>query len=154
MFTMMNAARLAVGMQGYAQGAIACQTAAAFARERLQGRAATGARNPEGAADPIIVHPDVRRNLMHQRSFIEGARALAFWGAQMIDAARRAGDAEADAMVKTLRNWVSDHIGPIAKPDDIRFADGLPKTRSGKIMRRILRKIAENELDALGDTDA
>jgi acetyl-CoA synthetase len=53
--------------------------------------------------------------------------------------------AEADAMVKTLRNWVSDHIGPIAKPDDIRFADGLPKTRSGKIMRRLLRSIAKGE---------
>ena len=48
-------------------------------------------------------------------------------------------------MVKTLRNWVSDHIGPIAKPDDIRFADGLPKTRSGKIMRRLLRSIAKGE---------
>jgi acetyl-CoA synthetase len=53
--------------------------------------------------------------------------------------------AEADAMVKSLRNWVSDHIGPIAKPDDIRFADGLPKTRSGKIMRRLLRSIAKGE---------
>jgi len=53
--------------------------------------------------------------------------------------------AEADEMVKTLRNWVSDHIGPIAKPDDIRFADGLPKTRSGKIMRRLLRSIAKGE---------
>jgi len=51
----------------------------------------------------------------------------------------------ADEMVKTLRNWVSDHIGPIAKPDDIRFADGLPKTRSGKIMRRLLRSIAKGE---------
>ncbi|MFO8002886.1 acetate--CoA ligase [Thioalkalivibrio sp.] len=53
--------------------------------------------------------------------------------------------AAADEMVKTLRNWVSDHIGPIAKPDDIRFADGLPKTRSGKIMRRLLRSIAKGE---------
>jgi acetyl-CoA synthetase len=53
--------------------------------------------------------------------------------------------AASDEMVKTLRNWVSDHIGPIAKPDDIRFADGLPKTRSGKIMRRLLRSIAKGE---------
>jgi len=52
---------------------------------------------------------------------------------------------EAEKMVKELRNWVSDHIGPIAKPDDIRFADGLPKTRSGKIMRRLLRSIAKGE---------
>ena len=57
---------------------------------------------------------------------------------------RPTGDA-ADQMVKELRNWVSDHIGPIAKPDDIRFADGLPKTRSGKIMRRLLRSIAKGE---------
>jgi acetyl-CoA synthetase len=57
---------------------------------------------------------------------------------------RPTGDA-ADKMVKELRNWVSDHIGPIAKPDDIRFADGLPKTRSGKIMRRLLRSIAKGE---------
>lgn len=53
--------------------------------------------------------------------------------------------AAAEEMAKTLRNWVSDHIGPIAKPDDIRFADGLPKTRSGKIMRRLLRSIAKGE---------
>ena len=48
-------------------------------------------------------------------------------------------------MVAELRNWVSEQIGPIAKPDDIRFADGLPKTRSGKIMRRLLRTIAAGE---------
>ncbi|WP_018872652.1 acetate--CoA ligase [Thioalkalivibrio sp. ALJ16] len=57
---------------------------------------------------------------------------------------RLTGD-EAEAMVKDLRNWVADQIGPIAKPDDIRFADGLPKTRSGKIMRRLLRSIAKGE---------
>jgi acetyl-CoA synthetase len=57
---------------------------------------------------------------------------------------RPTGD-KAEQMVKELRNWVSDHIGPIAKPDDIRFADGLPKTRSGKIMRRLLRSIAKGE---------
>ncbi len=57
---------------------------------------------------------------------------------------RPTGDA-ADQVVKELRNWVSDHIGPIAKPDDVRFADGLPKTRSGKIMRRLLRSIAKGE---------
>ncbi|AHE98996.1 acetate--CoA ligase [Thioalkalivibrio paradoxus] len=53
--------------------------------------------------------------------------------------------AAAEEMVKALREWVSEHIGPIAKPDDIRFADGLPKTRSGKIMRRLLRSIAKGE---------
>ena len=53
---------------------------------------------------------------------------------------------------ETLRNWVRQEIGPIASPDLIQFAPGLPKTRSGKIMRRILRKVAANEFDALGDT--
>jgi acetyl-CoA synthetase len=63
------------------------------------------------------------------------------------------GDAEAtDDLRKELVAWVRKEIGPIASPDIIQFAPGLPKTRSGKIMRRILRKIAENEFGALGDT--
>ena len=102
MFTMMNEARLSVGLQGYAQAEIAYQNAVAFARERLQGRDVTGARNPDGPADPVIVHPDVRRNLLDQKSFVEGARALAFWGAEMIDRARRKNDGEAEALVSLL----------------------------------------------------
>ena len=102
MFTMMNEARIGVGLQGYAQGEVAYQNARAFAQDRLQGRDVTGPANPEGPADPIIVHPDVRRNLLHQKSFVEGARAFTFWGAQMIDRAERAGDAEADAMISLL----------------------------------------------------
>ncbi len=102
MFTMMNEARIGVGLQGYAQGAVAYQNALGFARERLQGREVTGVKNPDGPADPIIVHPDVRRNLLMQKSFVEGARAFAFWGAQMIDAAHRKGDKEADNMVSLL----------------------------------------------------
>jgi len=102
MFTMMNEARIGVGLQGYAQGEVAYQNARAFAQDRLQGRDVTGAANPDGPADPIIVHPDVRRNLLQQKSFVEGARAFTFWGAQMIDRAERAGDAEADAMISLL----------------------------------------------------
>ncbi|MGB0905482.1 MAG: acyl-CoA dehydrogenase family protein, partial [Mangrovicoccus sp.] len=102
MFTMMNEARLGVGLQGYAQGVVAYQNAAAFAKDRLQGRAITGAANPDGPADPILVHPDVRRNLMHQRSFIEGARGLLLWGASLIDQAHRAQDAEAEALISLL----------------------------------------------------
>ncbi|WP_138467972.1 acyl-CoA dehydrogenase C-terminal domain-containing protein [Poseidonocella sp. HB161398] len=101
MFTMMNEARLGVGLQGLAQGAVAYQNAAAFARDRLQGRDATGARNPDGPADPIIVHPDVRRGLMMQKSFVEGGRALVLWGASLIDAAH-AGDEDAEALVSLL----------------------------------------------------
>jgi len=102
MFTMMNEARLGVGLQGYAVAAAAYQAAAAYARDRLQGRAVTGARNPEGAADPIIVHPDIRRSLMDQKSFVEGARAFTLWGAELIDRAHRAGDAEAEGLISLL----------------------------------------------------
>ena len=102
MFTMMNEARLAVGLQGYAVAEPAYQAAVAYARERLQGRAVTGTENPSGPADPLIVHPDIRRNLMDQKSFVEGARAFTLWGAMMIDAAHRKGDAEAEAMISLL----------------------------------------------------
>ncbi|NGM44833.1 acyl-CoA dehydrogenase [Rhodobacter sp. SGA-6-6] len=102
MFTMMNEARLGVGLQGYAVAEAAYQNAAAYAKERLQGRDVTGAKNPDGPADPLIVHPDIRRNLMEQKSFVEGARALTFWGAALIDAAHRKGDADADGLVGLL----------------------------------------------------
>ncbi|PZX15245.1 acyl-CoA dehydrogenase [Palleronia aestuarii] len=102
MFTMMNEARLGVGVQGYAQGSVAYQNALAFARDRLQGRDLTGPQNASGPADPIIVHPDVRRNLLDQKSFVEGARAFALWGAFLIDRAARAEDAEAEALVSLL----------------------------------------------------
>jgi alkylation response protein AidB-like acyl-CoA dehydrogenase len=102
MFTMMNEARLGVGLQGYAQAEVAYQNAAAYAKDRLQGRDITGVKNPNGAADPIIVHPDVRRNLLDQRSFTEGARAFTFWGASLIDRAHRGGDAEAEGLISLL----------------------------------------------------
>ncbi len=79
MFVMMNEARLGVAVQGLAQAEAAYQAAVAFARDRLQGRALTGPKNPDGPADPIIVHPDVRRMLMDSRAVIEGGRALLFW---------------------------------------------------------------------------
>lgn len=81
MFVMMNEARLGVGMQGLAQAEIAYQNAADFARDRLQSRALSGPAAPEKPADPIIVHPDVRRMLMDSRAFTEGARAFMFWTA-------------------------------------------------------------------------
>ena len=102
MFTMMNEARLGVGLQGYSVAVPAYQNAAAYARDRLQGRAATGPANPAGPADPLIVHPDIRRSLMDQRAFIEGARALTLWGASLIDASHRAGDPAAEAMISLL----------------------------------------------------
>jgi alkylation response protein AidB-like acyl-CoA dehydrogenase len=102
MFTMMNEARLGVGLQGYAVAEAAYQNALAYAKDRLQGRAVTGAENPSGPADPLIVHPDIRRNLMDQKSFVEGARALTFWGAQLIDRSTRMGDAEAEGLISLL----------------------------------------------------
>jgi alkylation response protein AidB-like acyl-CoA dehydrogenase len=102
MFTMMNEARLGVGLQGYAQAEVAYQNAVAYANDRLQGRDVTGAKNPDGPADPLIVHPDIRRNLMDQKSFVEGARAFTFWGAHMIDKAHRSEDADADGMISLL----------------------------------------------------
>jgi alkylation response protein AidB-like acyl-CoA dehydrogenase len=85
MFIMMNAARLGVGLQGLAISEVASQNAAGYARDRLQGRALSGPKNADDKADPIIVHPDVRRMLMNARAFNEGARALALWGALQVD---------------------------------------------------------------------
>ncbi len=102
MFVMMNEARLGVGLQGYAQAEAAYQNAVAYANDRLQGRAVTGAENPDGPADPLIVHPDIRRNLMDQKSFVEGARALTLWGTYLIDRAHKNDDADADGLISLL----------------------------------------------------
>ncbi len=92
MFVMMNEARLGVGMQGLAQAEIAYQNSADFARERLQGRSLNGPKSPDLPADPIIVHPDVRRMLMDQKAFIEGARAFAYWTALQGDLQHKSPD--------------------------------------------------------------
>ena len=102
MFTMMNEARLGVGLQGYAVAEAAYQNAVAYAKDRLQGRDVTGAKNPDGPADPLIVHPDIRRNLMDQKSFVEGARAFTMWGASLIDAAHLGKDADAEGLISLL----------------------------------------------------
>ncbi len=85
MFAMMNDERLAVGMQGLGVAEASYQGAVAYARERLQGRSLSGAKYPDKAADPIIVHPDVRRMLLTQRAYAEGCRALAAWAARNLD---------------------------------------------------------------------
>ena len=95
MFTMMNHARLGTGMQGLCLGEASYQGALRYARERLQMRALTGPKAPDKAADPIIVHPDVRRMLLTMKAFNEGNRALAYFTAQLIDVAHRAETAEA-----------------------------------------------------------
>ena len=102
MFTMMNEARLGVGLQGLSQAELAYQNALAYAKDRLQGRDITGVKNPDELADPIIVHPDVRRNLMDQKCFSEGSRALILWGASIIDKANRDTDIEAEGLIGLL----------------------------------------------------
>ena len=102
MFVMMNEARMGVGLQGYAQAEIAYQNAVAYANDRLQGRAVTGAKFPEKPADPLIVHPDIRRNLMDQKSFVEGARAFTYWGASLIDRAHKNDDAAAEGLISLM----------------------------------------------------
>ncbi len=104
MFTMMNEARLGVGVQGLALSEVAYQNAAIYARERLQGRAISGVKYPDKPADPIIVHPDVRRTLMTIRAFNEAARALVMWTALKSDIAHRS-DNEKD------RKSADDHMG-------------------------------------------
>jgi len=106
MFAMMNTERIAVGIHGLAIAEASYQNAVAYARERLQGRAPSGAREAAKPADPIIVHPDVRRMLMTQRALTEGCRMLALWTAQALDVSERHADAgerkKADDMVALM----------------------------------------------------
>ena len=94
MFTMMNGARLGVGLQGLGLAEVAYQNALAYTKDRVQGRALTGKKAPEQEADPIIVHPDVRRMLLTQKAYIEGERALAYWVGQQIDIEEKHPDEE------------------------------------------------------------
>ena len=95
MFVVMNEARLGTGLQGLAIGDAAYQAAVEFANDRLQGRALTGAKNPDGPADPIMVHPDVRRMLLESKAFVEGGRAFILWTALQADLQKSEDAAEA-----------------------------------------------------------
>ncbi|MDW5315276.1 acyl-CoA dehydrogenase C-terminal domain-containing protein [Rhizobium sp. PL01] len=95
MFVMMNEARLGVGLQGLSVAEVAYQNAANYARDRIQGRSLSGVKSPDKKADPIIVHPDVRRTLMTIRAFNEAGRAFTLWTALKSDIAHR-GDNDAD----------------------------------------------------------
>lgn len=94
MFAMMNVARLGVGVQGLGMAEVAYQNAASYAKDRLQGRALKGAAAPDKPADPIIVHPDVRRMLLKARAFTEAARALAVWTGMQVDVLAKHPDPE------------------------------------------------------------
>ncbi|HMP45402.1 MAG TPA: acyl-CoA dehydrogenase C-terminal domain-containing protein [Sphingopyxis sp.] len=106
MFVMMNAARLGVGIQGLGQADIALQNAVQYAQDRRQGRALTGPADPQEKADPLFVHPDIRRMLMDGKAVVEGLRALCLWGALQVDLAHAAESEEerqqADDLVSLL----------------------------------------------------
>jgi alkylation response protein AidB-like acyl-CoA dehydrogenase len=104
MFTMMNHSRLGVGTHGVGLSDVAYQNAAAYAKDRLQGRSMSGVKFPDKPADPLIVHPDVRRMLMIMRATTEAARALVVWTGLRYDIATRAADAKA-------RDQAEDHMG-------------------------------------------
>src|SRR5690606_24859059 len=95
MFTFMNTARLGTALQGLAHAELGFQGGIAYARERLQMRALTGPKAPEKAADPIIVHPDVRRMLLTMKAFAEGNRAMQYYAAKQVDVAHFSPDPEA-----------------------------------------------------------
>ncbi len=114
MFVMMNVARLGVGGQGMSQSEVAYQNAVSYARDRLQGRALTGPKNAQGKADPILVHPDVRRMLLDARAFNEGARALCLWAAFQADLAVKAPTAgereQADDLLSLLTPVIKAYL--------------------------------------------
>jgi alkylation response protein AidB-like acyl-CoA dehydrogenase len=114
MFTMMNTARLAVGIQGLGLAETAYQSAVAYAKERLQGRALSGPKAPDKPADPILVHPDVRKMLLTMRANIEGARALALWVGMAVDVAERHPDEakrqEADDLVALMTPIIKAYL--------------------------------------------
>ncbi len=111
MFHMMNSARLGTAMQGLAAGELAFQGALTYARERLQMRSLSGPKNPDGPADPLIVHPDVRRMLLTQKAFAEGSRGFIYWLAQLLDTFYFSDDEEAAKEAEEL----SELLTPIAK---------------------------------------
>jgi alkylation response protein AidB-like acyl-CoA dehydrogenase len=111
MFTFMNAARLGVANEGVAASEASFQGALAYAKDRLQMRSMTGVKNPNGPADPIIVHPDVRRMILTQKAFAEGGRALASDLAQLVDIGHASKDDEQKAQAEAKLAFLT----PIAK---------------------------------------
>ncbi|MBU2711972.1 acyl-CoA dehydrogenase C-terminal domain-containing protein [Zooshikella harenae] len=111
MFTFMNTARLGTGLQGLAHTEVAFQGALAYAKDRLQMRSLSGPKAPDKPADPIIVHPDIRRMIMTIKSFAEGNRALAYYAAKLVDVAKLSPDAEARNEAEQLLSFIT----PIAK---------------------------------------
>ncbi|NDF12644.1 MAG: acyl-CoA dehydrogenase [Proteobacteria bacterium] len=114
MFTMMNEARIYVGIQGLGLGEVSYQNALAYAKERLQMRSLKGAKYPDKPADPLVVHPDIRRMLLTMRAFCEGSRVLALWSALKVDTHKRHSDPkvrqEADDFVQLMTPIVKSYL--------------------------------------------
>ena len=110
MFTMMNAARLVVGLQGVSQAEVGLQKALTYAHERLQMRSLTGPKAPDKEADPIVVHPDIRRLLLTQRAIVDGGRVLVYLTGQVADLA-----SHADGQPRIDAQHLLDFLTPIVK---------------------------------------
>jgi alkylation response protein AidB-like acyl-CoA dehydrogenase len=110
MFTFMNVARIGTGLQGLAHSELAFQNSLAYARDRLQMRSLSGAKNPAGPADPIIVHPDVRRMLLTQKAFSEGGRALVYFASTQGDILTRSSSPEARELASELLGFLTPII--------------------------------------------
>ncbi len=125
MFVVMNEARLGTGLQGLAIGDAAYQAAVEFANDRLQGRSLTGPKNPDGPADPIMVHPDVRRMLLESKAFVEGGRAFILWTALQADLQKSSDEATATKakdymglITPVLKAYLTDkgfHVASLAR---------------------------------------
>ena len=111
MFVMMNVARIGVGMQSLGLMEVAYQNSLAYAKDRIQSRSLTGPKAPEKAADPIIVHPDVRRMLLTQKAYTEGARCFAYWLALQADVA----DGHPDADARKASHDLLQLLTPVVK---------------------------------------
>ena len=112
MFTMMNEARLGVGIQGLSQAEIAYQQALSFAKDRLQGASVETIKKDKICAEPIIVHPDIKRIMLEQKSFIEGARALALWSSVLMDKEKLKNDHDsgglANLLIPVVKGYITD----------------------------------------------
>jgi hypothetical protein len=114
MFTMMNSARIMVGIQGLGLAEKAFQISLGFAKERLQSRSLTGPQKPNEKADPILVHPDVRRMISQQKVFLEGARCMAYWTGMHLDLSEKHPDEkvreEADDLVQIMTPIIKSYL--------------------------------------------
>ncbi len=122
MFIMMNAARLGVGLQGLGIGEVAYQNAVQYAHDRRQGRALTGAAEPQEKADTLFVHPDVRRMLMEAKAMTEGLRALCLWGGLQVDLSHKAASEEERQLADDLIGLLTPVIKGVGTDAGYRIA--------------------------------